>query len=184
MRSKRKIPGYVYRMSRQRDVYSTAVIARSVPLEFGEVGSDVEEVLTARLASDIEGRCIVEGFVKPGTVSVQSFSAGILEGARVAYHVQAQCEVCCPAEGMQVECVVKNVTKAGVRAEIPQDPSPMMIFLARDHHHRSDEFAKVKVGDSLRVNVVGQRFELNDAYVSVIATLPSKVENLRSVSES
>ena len=156
------------------DVYSPAVICRFVSMEFGETGTDVQAVLAARVASDIEGRCVVEGFVKPESVRVQSFSAGLLEGARVCYEVQVACDVCCPVEGMEFECVVRNVTKAGVRAEIPEEPSPMMIFLARDHHHRSEEFAKVAAGDRLNAVVVGQRFELNDAYVSVIATLPTK----------
>lgn len=167
----------VYRMTDKGDVidvYSSAVIARRVPLEFGEVGTDVQQVLESRVAADVEGRCIVEGFVGPGTVKVQSFSAGVLEAARVVYQVQLACKVCCPAEGMQVDCVVRNVTKAGIRAEIAQDPSPMMIFLARDHHHRSKEFAEVVEGDALRVVVIGQRFELNDRYVSVIATLPTR----------
>lgn len=163
----------VYRMT---DVYSPAVICRLVSLEFGETGTDVQDVLAARLASEIEGRCVVEGFVKPDSVRVQSFSAGLLEGARVCYEVQAACEVCCPAEGMEFTCVVRNVTKAGVRAEIPEEPSPMMIFLARDHHHRSVEFSKISAGDKITAVVVGQRFELNDAYVSVIATLPSRAK--------
>ena len=164
MSSRRKSP----------DVYSPAVISRFVSLEFGDTGSDVQEVIASRVAAEIEGRCIVEGFVKPDSVRVQALSAGLLEGARVGYEVQVGCEVCCPVEGMEVECVVRNVTKAGVRAEIPSDPSPMMIFLARDHHHRSDEFAQVAPGDTIRATVVGQRFELNDKYVSVIATLPGR----------
>ena len=42
------------------DVYSPAVICRFVSLEFGETGTDVQAVLVARVASDIEGRCVVE----------------------------------------------------------------------------------------------------------------------------
>ncbi len=167
-------------MSGERGVYSSAIITRSVPLEFTEVGNDVQDVLAARVAAEIEGKCIVEGFVRPETVEVQGFSAGVLEGARVVYQVQAKCDVCCPAEGMEVECVVKNVTKAGVRAEIAQDPSPMMIFLARDHHHRSNEFAQVAVGDTIRATVIGQRFELNDAFVSVIAVMPTRPSGSRA----
>ena len=171
-------------MAAQHSVYSAAIIARKVTLAFSEVGNDIETVLAERLAEDIEGRCIVEGFVRPGTVAIQAFSAGVLDGARVSYQVQAKCDVCCPTEGMKVECVVKNVTKAGIRAEIAQDPSPMMIFLARDHHHRSREFANVSMGATINVVVIGQRFELNDRFVSVIATLPSTFEDLRASSES
>jgi hypothetical protein len=152
-------------------VYSPAVIARTVSLAMVEVGTAIKETLTDAISRDIEGRCIVEGFVQPGTVRVESFSAGVLEGARVVYRVAVGCQVCCPVEGTVIDCVARNVTKAGIRAEIDQDPTPMMIFLARDHHHRSAAFAAITVGATLQATVLGQRFELNDSYVSVIAIL-------------
>ena len=65
-------------------------------------------------------------------------------------------------------CVAKNVTKAGVRAEVNEQPSPVVVFVARDHHS-SEYFANIKEGQSLKVRVIGQRFELNDRFVSVIA---------------
>ena len=42
--------------------------------------------------------------------------------------------------------------------------------MARDHHH-SHYFSSVKINDKINVRVIGQRFELNDKYVSVIAEL-------------
>ena len=169
--------------SKSPGVYSPAVISRFVSLEFADTGTDIQEVIASRVASEIEGRCIVEGFVKPDSVKILALSAGLLEGPRVGYEVQVACEVCCPVEGMEVECVARNVTKAGVRAEIPTDPSPMMVFLARDHHHLSGTFAQVAPGDKLRATVVGHRFELNDTYVSVIAKLSGK-EPPRAETES
>ena len=32
-------------------------------------------------------------------------------------------------------------------------------------------FSKVKVGDKIKARVIGQRFELNDTYISIIAEL-------------
>jgi len=152
-------------------VYDPAIIARTVPIDATLAGPDAQAVLSEHIAGEIEGRCIVEGFVRPGSVEVQSFSAGVLEADRVVFEVAVACDVCSPVEGEQIECIARNVTKAGVRADVDADPSPVMIFLARDHHHRSKEFAAVKVGDVLNVVVIGQRFELNDPYVSVIASL-------------
>jgi hypothetical protein len=42
--------------------------------------------------------------------------------------------------------------------------------LARDHHN-SPYFSTVKINDRINVRVIGQRFELNDKYVSIIAEL-------------
>jgi len=76
---------------------------------------------------------------------------------------------------MVVRSKVKNVTKAGIRAEISEkdEPTPMVIFIARDHHNNNDEFINIKENDYINAKVIGKRFELNDTYISVIAELIS-----------
>ena len=54
-----------------------------------------------------------------------------------------------------------------------ENPSPLVIFIARDHHYKSNAFSNVKENDTIQVKVIGQRYELNDKYVSVIAILMS-----------
>ncbi len=76
---------------------------------------------------------------------------------------------------MPIDCYVKNITKAGIRAELEgYDNSPLVIFIARDHHYSLKEFSSINEGERIRIKVVGQRFELNDEYVSVIAELDVK----------
>ena len=83
-----------------------------------------------------------------------------------------ECEVCFPVEGMVVDCLARNITKAGIRAESATDsPSPIVVFVARDHHYQSKQFSNVQEGDKIRIRVIGQRFELNDKYISIIAEL-------------
>ena len=72
---------------------------------------------------------------------------------------------------MKIRCTIKNVTKAGIRAEIVGDMSPVVIFIARDHHYQSKYFSERKEGEDISIKVIGQRFELNDKYISIIATL-------------
>jgi hypothetical protein len=50
-------------------------------------------------------------------------------------------------------------------------PTPVVVFIAKDHHYNISYFNEVKEGDKINVRVVGQRFELNDKYVSVIGEL-------------
>ena len=71
-----------------------------------------------------------------------------------------------------MSCVAKNITKAGIRAESSDEiPSPIILYLARDHHYNNKQFAKIEVNDTFNVRVIGQRFELNDKYVSIIGEL-------------
>jgi len=65
----------------------------------------------------------------------------------------------------------QNITKAGIRCETTEIPSPIIAFIARDHHYSNDRFASVKEGDILKIKVIGQRFELNDTQISIIGEL-------------
>ena len=51
------------------------------------------------------------------------------------------------------------------------DLSPLVIFIARDHHNFNDAFNNTKEGDIINVTIIGTRFELNDSYISVMAEM-------------
>ena len=76
---------------------------------------------------------------------------------------------------MLINCLAKNITKAGIRAESADAiPSPVVVFIARDHHYNNAQFASIQVDEKFMVRVIGQRFELNDKYVSVIGKTSSR----------
>jgi hypothetical protein len=75
---------------------------------------------------------------------------------------------------MEIMCSVINVTKAGIRCESTENPSPLIVFVARDHHYSSDEFMNVREKHIIRVKVIGQRFELNDTQISIIGELMAR----------
>ena len=138
---------------------------------FVNIGTNIKQVLEKAIALQIEGKCIIEGYVKPGSIAVITFSSGVISAADIVFEVVFECLVCSPVEGMILRCIAKNITKAGIRAETNEEPSPVVIFIARDHHYKSDYFSTVKENDTIQVKVIGQRYELNDKYVSVIAEL-------------
>ena len=86
------------------------------------------------------------------------------------FDVVFECSVCYPVAGMLLNCVAKNITKAGIRAESSEEsPSPFVLFIARDHFYSNDYFNSIEENDKFIARVIAQRFELNDKYVSVIA---------------
>ena len=156
-------------------IYNNVLITQRVPLSIVYIGDNIKQTLEKKIAFDIEGKCIVEGYVKPGSCAVLSYSSGELNGSDVVFAVIVECLVCCPVEGMIISCVVKNITEsAGIKATTDDSPSPVVIYIARDHHFKNIEFSKLNVGDNILVRVIGQRFELNYEYISIIAEL---VEN-------
>ena len=160
------------RKPRKVGIFAPAMMTQRVYLPMQAIGSNTKQTLENKLARDMEGKCVVEGYVKPGSVVVESYSSGMLSDEGAMFDVIMRCLVCSPVEGMHIDCVAKNITEsAGIKAETEDDPSPVIIYIARDHNFNNKDFSKVKVGDKIKVRVIGQRFELNDKYISVIAEL-------------
>lgn len=153
-------------------IYTPVMLTKRLMISIVHVGDNIKEVLEKKVGYEIEGRCIVEGYVKPGTCRVLSYSCGELTSSNVMFEVVIECLVCCPVEGMHINCIATNITEsAGIKAETEDQPSPVIIYIARDHHINNSYFSSVKINDKIKVRVIGQRFELNDKYISVIAEL-------------
>jgi len=151
-------------------IYSRCLITRKVILPISVVGKNLTEILEKKIISMVEGKCLVEGFVKVKSAKMITHSSGQIQGENIVFEIVFECEVCFPVEGMLISCVAKNITKAGIRAESDGEaPSPVVVFIARDHHYSVPQFANIQEGDKFTARVIGQRFELNDKYVSVIA---------------
>jgi DNA-directed RNA polymerase subunit E'/Rpb7 len=159
--------------TRFQTVYSRCLITRKIVLPITTIGKNLKENIEENIKANFEGKCVVEGYIKPNSSKIISYSSGIIQrGNNVLFEIVFECDVCFPVEGMLINCVAKNITKAGIRAESDSDvPSPIVVFIAKDHHYSAPHFAEVKEGDKLTVRVIGQRFELNDKYISIIGEL-------------
>jgi len=154
-------------------IYFPSMLSRRVTIPMRNVGEGVAIVIENIIKAKYEGKCIQEGFIKPGSSKILTYSSGELSADNVVFEVVFECLICCPVEGMHISCVAKNITKAGIRAEVESgtESSPVIIFIARDHHYKNKIFSKIKENDNIRVRVIGQRFELNDPNISILGEL-------------
>jgi DNA-directed RNA polymerase subunit E'/Rpb7 len=168
---KKKNTQMTQKTNQQKNLYNQLLITRTIPISINHIGNNIKETLGKAIAAQIEGKCIVDGYIKPNSVEIITFSSGLVMSSDVIFEVVIQCEVCSPVEGMHIKCIAKHINKAGIRAEINEKPSPIVVFIARDHNYASPLFAEVKENDEIKVRVIGQRFELNDKYISIIAEI-------------
>lgn len=153
-------------------IYSRSLITRSISLPITSIGSNIQENIEKCISANYEGKCIVEGFIQPNSSKIITYSSGLVKGLNIQFEVVFECQVCCPVEGMLLQCVAKNITKAGIRGESSTEkPSPIIVFVTRDHHFMSEYFSTIQEDMEFIARVIGQRFELNDKYVSIIAEL-------------
>tara|TARA_Y100000389_G_scaffold173315_1_gene182410 strand:+ start:4073 stop:4672 length:600 start_codon:yes stop_codon:yes gene_type:complete len=152
-------------------IYSKVMLSDKIEINFKNINSEIYNTLEKIIKKKVEGICIDEGFVKKGSVNLISYSSGELFSNNVAIDVVYECLVANTVESMTFDCIVKSITKVGIRAEINESVSPFVIFIARDHHFDNELFSKINENDIINVRVLGQRYELNNKFISVIAEL-------------
>ncbi len=156
--------------------YNKCQLSRKISIPMKYIGPNIKNLIDVKLSDELEGKCCIEGFVIPGSVNSTSYSSGLLESSDIIFQVILDCNIVCPVEGMLIACEVENITKAGIKAKIPGDLSPLVIFIARDHNFMETKFNNLVEKDNIVVKVIGQRYELNDTYISVIAEIKEKVQ--------
>ena len=155
--------------------FSTAVLEKNIILPMTSVGKNIIEILMNAISFQIEGKCISEGYVKPGSSKLISYSAGLIErGNKISFHVVFSCGVCYPIINSQIQCKIVSITNSGIRAEsVDTIPTCMVIYISRDLNPKDLNETEFVEGKIISVKVIGKRFELNDAFVSVIAKIDS-----------
>lgn len=161
------------RRQRKSGIYGLNVLKRRVYLNISEIGRNLMAIIQLKLQNDYEGKCTNEGYIKNNSIRIITHSSGIINEDSIYFDAVFECLVCCPVEGMNINnCVIKNITKAGIKAEISEDnETPIIIFIARDHHYDKQYFSSLKVEDTISIKVIGIRYELNDSNISLIANI-------------
>jgi len=154
-------------------LYVPSIVNFGLSVPFHQAGKNMDSYFLAYAAEHLEGKCWKEGFVRPGSSKVFSYTAGLLNGTTIEYQVLYLVDVCFPYEGMEVECLVKQVNKIGIRATVREKQNPMVLYVTREHNPKVmlDEY---KAGQKITVKVLGHRFEQGDPSISVLAELMGK----------
>lgn len=153
-------------------VYIDSLLTKKVVLTITEIGKNIKENLRRKLSVLMEGKCIEEGFIRPGSIQIISYSSGTIDREYISFQTVFSCKICNPVEGMLVECIAKTITKAGIHAEVMDGETiPVTVFVARDHHTMDKNFQHVKENSKIVVKVIGSRYELNDPYICIIGKL-------------
>ena len=169
------------KIKKSRGIWMKNVLTRRILLPFHSVGSNIRENIQAKIEENLYNKCSKEGYIKNKSIKILSYSSGLVEANNVSFEVMFECDICHPVEGQIIKCQAKNITRAGIRAVYTREtPSPITIFIARDHHYKNESFLKVKENEDITVRVIGIRYELNDETIAVLGELKNKVESKKT----
>lgn len=154
-----------------------------------ELDENFEETLLNKLQTTYEGVCSRFGYIKQGSIQIIERSVGQLMkphfNGHIRFELSVVAEVCNPVEGMVVSAVVKNKNQLGVLAESytqvgDKRMSVLDIIIPKRTAGITSEIVldNLTIGDSIYVEILGKRYQLNDKKISIIGR---GVQSVRSV---
>jgi len=152
------------------NLYTNCLIHESIIVPFNKVGNNMTNYFKNYSERYIENKCRNEGFVRPNSTQIISYSTGLLKSHNIIYNVIFSVDICFPYENMEIFCKIKNITKIGIRAIISESDNPIVLFISREHNINKnlDDYQEEQL---VKVKVIGNRFEKNDEYISVIGEI-------------
>ena len=155
----------------QNDIYFHTQINRRVSLNPRFLNVDFVKYIEKIVKNNVEGRCIREGYVVPGTTIVLERSMGNLNNnqfnGNIIYDVKIGVKICNIPVNSVVKAPIIKMNKLGLLAEL----GPLMIIVPKEIHSNKDAFKDIKIGDEIELLIIGKTFELNSKKISVYARL-------------
>lgn len=153
------------------DIYFHTQINRRVSLNPRFLDLDFAKYIEKIVKNNVEGRCIREGYVVPGTTIVLERSMGNLNNnqfnGNIIYDVKIGVKICNIPVNSVVKAPIIKINKLGLLAEL----GPLMIIVPKEIHSNKDAFKDIKIGDEIELLIIGKTFELNSKKISVYARL-------------
>ena len=161
----------------QNDIYFHTQINRRVSLNPRFLDVDFAKYIEKIVKNNVEGRCIREGYVVPGTTIVLERSMGNLNNnqfnGNIIYDVKIGVKICNIPVNSVVKAPIIKMNKLGLLAEL----GPLMIIVPKEIHSNKDAFKDIKIGDEIELLIIGKTFELNSKKISVYARLSTAGAN-------
>lgn len=158
---------------KENSPFAKSTLLMKIILPITSVGKDLENTLLQHARVNYECKCQAEGYVMRNSSRIINRSAGrIVDGYKVQFDTLFEFTTCNPVEGMILDCVVKNISTAGIHCHSRDHvPTPYIAHLAREHHAKNSFYNTIQIGDHIQVRVAGNRFELYDVCMSVVGEL-------------
>lgn len=159
-------------------IYVSSVLTNTISITPKELNQNINQVILNKLRIKVEGKCLQDGYIKPGSVEIISRTAGTLNPAHfngnVRYNIRYKADVCHPIQNQIIQCIVKTVGKPGIQAYIEdKEKSPLYIMLAKTHHLNNKHFNALEEGDKIKVKVINSEFNFCEDKIRVLAILDS-----------
>jgi DNA-directed RNA polymerase subunit E'/Rpb7 len=177
-------------METNNDIFMRVLLNDKIKLEPKYMSRNFKNELSKRLTDRLEGKCTRHGYVRKGSIEIYKVTPGIVEmislNGNIQYDIYFHAEVCNPMLGSIVKAKVSNINKFGILAEAGyNDPETneylniLEIIIAKNSVNIVSDvnLEEVKIGDEVRVEIMGKKYELNDKQISVVGRIVAEAVN-------
>ncbi len=151
-------------------LYTKMNIQKIISVEFSKNEPNMDYYFITYARNHLEGKCNKNGYIRPKSTKIVSYTAPRLKENSCIYDVTYSCEICNPDIDEIYKCKIMKLAKIGIRAFISSNNNPIVFYISREHNPNVN-FDDYKEGDMLDVKIIGKRFQLNDPYIEVIAEI-------------
>lgn len=155
-----------------------------------ELDENIEKTIITKLKKRYEGVCSRFGYIKPDTLQILSRSLGSFMKPHFNGHTRFEVlllgEVCNPTPKMVVTATVQAKNNLGILAEssvfrggnMSSIPLLDIIIPRRSAGIASEvDLETIAIGESVYVEVLGKRYQLNDTKISIIGRIVKEQKN-------
>lgn len=165
-------------MSTSNTIYYRVLLNDRVKLEPMFICKNFKEHILSKLKSQFEGICSKHGYIKTDSIEIYKVAPGQVEmislSGLIVYEVAFYAEVCNPLLNSVIKAIVKNVNTFGMLAEVDDI---LEIVIAKNsvniQHDSNINLDEVNIGDTITVQVIGKKFDLNSKKISIIGRVIS-----------
>jgi DNA-directed RNA polymerase subunit E'/Rpb7 len=167
------------------DIFVKVLLSEKVKLEPKYIHKNFKKEVLRRLQQKLENICSKHGFIKQHSIEIYKVQPGLVElvslNGYIQYDVHFHALVCNPLVGTIIEAKVTNTNRFGILAEAG---SILEIIIAKNSVSIISDvnLDDIKVGDGVKVEVIGKKYELNDKKISIVGRIIKDVSTSKKKS--
>lgn len=156
-----------------------------------ELQKNINELVLNKLKVKIEGKCIKQGYIKKGSVSIVKRSGGeVIKqhfNGNLCFNIICNAEVCNPAVGTVLRSKIVAINHTAVKADYIYNGDVIIQFLIPKITAgivSEVDLDTLKIGDDVNVEVYGgKKFKLNDTSINIIGRILKDKKDGEIISE-
>jgi len=157
------------------DLFIPIKFKTSVQLIPSELSKNFEDIIFKKIKTSLENVCSKHGYIKNNSIKIIKRSIGSFKkqhfNGNIIFDIECIAEICNPAQGSIIKCTVKAKNSLGILAEGFYDKVPILeIIIPKISAGIQSEINidKVNIGDEIKIEVCGKKFQLFDKHISII----------------